>query len=455
MDRVSLDIASLHAFYGKGGSPRAVFDMLSAWRAALGDDGIYIHLSPPAEIDAALAALPAFDPLAYPLWGVPFAVKDNIDVAGSPTTAACPAYSYSPHEDAPVVARLKAAGAIVTGKTNLDQFATGLVGVRSPYPIPRNAFDAKIVPGGSSSGSAVAVAQGLASFSLGTDTAGSGRVPAGLNNLVGLKPSLGALSTRGVVPACRTLDCVSVFATTVTDARSVFDVAAGFDADDPYSRPVEQAQPLPLHVVGVPRKADRLFFGDSLMEAAFETALARLEPLGVALCEIDMSAFFEVARLLYEGPWVAERRAAVRAFMDAQPDAMHPVTRAILAKADGLSATDTFDALYRLAALKRRTEPVWQAIDALVVPTAPIAPTLADLEADPIGPNSRLGTYTNLVNLLDLAALAVPGPFRADGFPAGITLIAPRGSDHRLAAFGARFFPGVGGRAAFPANEAA
>ncbi len=455
MDRGSLDIASLHAFYGKGGSPRAVFDLLSARQAALGDDGIYIHLSTSAEIDAALAALPAFDPLAYPLWGVPFAVKDNIDVAGCPTTAACPTYSYAPREDAPVVARLKAAGAIVTGKANLDQFATGLVGVRSPYPIPRNAFDAKIVPGGSSSGSAIAVAQGLASFSLGTDTAGSGRVPAGLNNLVGLKPSLGALSTRGVVPACRTLDCVSVFATTVTDARIVFDVAAGFDADDPYSRPVAQAEPRPLRVIGVPRKADRMFFGDSLMEAVFEAALAQIEPLGVTLREIDMSAFFEVARLLYEGPWVAERRAAVRAFMDTQPDAMHPVTRAILAKADGLSATDTFEALYRLAALKRRTEPVWQAIDALVVPTAPIAPTLADLEADPIGPNSRLGTYTNFVNLLDLAALAVPGPFRADGFPAGITLIAPRGSDHRLAAFGARFFPGVGGRAAIPANEAA
>lgn len=455
MDRVSLDIASLHAFYGKGGSPRAVFEMLSERQAALGDDGIYIHPPPPAEIDATLAALPAFDPLVFPLWGVPFAVKDNIDVAGSPTTAACPAYSYMPREDAPAVARLKAAGAIVTGKTNLDQFATGLVGVRSPYPIPRNAFDAKIVPGGSSSGSAVAVAQGLASFSLGTDTAGSGRVPAGLNNLVGLKPSLGALSTRGVVPACRTLDCISVFATTVADARTVFDVAASFDADDPYSRPVEQVEPRPLRVVGVPRKADRLFFGDSLMEAAFEAALAQIEPLGVVLHEIDMSTFFEVARLLYEGPWVAERRAAVRAFMDAQPDAMHAVTRAILAKADGLSATDTFEALYRLATLKRRTEPVWQEIDALVVPTAPIAPTLADLAADPIGPNSRLGTYTNFVNLLDLAALAVPGPFRADGFPAGITLIAPRGSDHRLAAFGARFFPGFGGRAAFPANEAA
>ena len=461
MDVVSLDISALHAFYREGGSPRAVFAALAARHTALDDPGIFIHRAGAAEIDAAIAALPAFDPLAFPLWGVPFAVKDNIDVAGSPTTAACPAYSYTPEDDAPVVARLKAAGGIVVGKTNLDQFATGLVGVRSPYPIPRNAFDPAIVPGGSSSGSAVAVAQGLASFSLGTDTAGSGRVPAGLNNLVGLKPSLGGLSTRGVVPACRTLDCVSIFATTVADARVVFDVAAGLDAEDPYSRPLDGGVDAPLRVIGVPRKADRLFFGDGLMEAAFEAALARLEPLGVVLREVDMSGFFEVARLLYEGPWVAERRAAVRTFMDARPEAMHPVTHAILAKADGISATDTFEALYRLAALKRRTETVWRdsntetGIDALVVPTAPLAPKLADLEADPILPNSRLGTYTNFVNLLDLAALAVPGPFRTDGFPAGITLIAPRGSDHRLATFGARFFPGVGGRAALPANEAA
>lgn len=455
MDVVSLDIPALHTFYREGGSPRAVFAVLAARHEGLGDPGIFIHRAGAAEIDAAIAALPAFNPLVFPLWGVPFAVKDNIDVAGSPTTAACPAFSYLPEEDAPVVARLRAAGAIVVGKANLDQFATGLVGVRSPYPIPRNAFDPAIVPGGSSSGSAVAVARGLASFSLGTDTAGSGRVPAGLNNLVGLKPSLGALSTRGVVPACRTLDCVSIFATTVADARAVFDVAAGFDAEDPYSRPLDGDVAAPLRTVGVPRKADRLFFGDTLMEAAFEAALARLEPLGVTLREIDMSGFFEVARLLYEGPWVAERRAAVRGFMDARPEAMHPVTRAILAKADGISATETFEALYRLAALKRRMEPVWQTIDALVVPTAPLAPSLADLEADPLLPNSRLGTYTNFVNLLDLAALAVPGPFRTDGFPAGITLIAPRGSDHRLADFGCRFFPGIGGRAAHFANEAA
>ena len=329
------------------------------------------------------------------------------------------------------------------------------MGVRTPYPVPKNAFDPARVPGGSSSGSAVAVAQGLVSFALGTDTAGSGRVPAGLNNLVGLKPSLGAVSTRGVVPACRTLDCVSIFATTVEDAGTVFDVIAKFDVEDPYSRPLEQAPRRTARVVGVPRREDRLFFGDSVMEAAFEASLHQLAALGVTLREVDMSGFFEVARLLYEGPWVAERRAAIRIFMDTSPGAMHPVTHAILAKADTISATDTFEALYRLATLKRKTEPVWQQIDALVVPTAPIAPTLAELVADPIGPNSKLGTYTNFVNLLDLAAIAVPGPFRADGFPAGITFVAPGGNDHRLAALAARFFPGIGGRAGHLSCEAA
>ncbi len=447
------DIASLHLGYRAGLTPDAIIAAVYARLRAIGDPGIFIHLVAEAEALAAARALPAFDAGRHPLWGVPFAVKDNIDVSGLPTTAACPDFAYTPTEHAPVVARILAAGGILIGKTNLDQFATGLVGVRTPYPVPKNAFEPARVPGGSSSGSAVAVAQGIVAFALGTDTAGSGRVPAGLNNLVGLKPTLGALSTRGVVPACRTLDCVSIFALTVADARAVFDITAGYDAEDPYSRDVPQQALVPIRVIGVPRREDRLFFGDTLMEAAFETALAQLDTLGVETREIDMSGFFEVARLLYEGPWVAERRAAIRAFMDAHPEAMHPVTQAILAKADGISATDTFEALYRLAALKRQTEAVWRkfnlenGIDALVVPTAPIAPTLAELAADPIGPNSRLGTYTNFVNLLDLAALAVPGPFRSDGFPAGITLIASSGTDRRLADFGARFFPGIGGKA--------
>lgn len=449
-----LDRETLHAAYAAGQDPAAILRGIHARLAALDDPGIFIDLVPLDEAVAAARALPPMDLSRYPLWGLPFAIKDNIDLAGRPTTAACPDFTYVPTEDAAVVARLKAAGALPLGKTNLDQFATGLVGVRTPYPVPRNVFDAARVPGGSSSGSAVAVAQGLASFALGTDTAGSGRVPAGLNNLVGLKPSLGALSTRGVVPACRTLDCVSIFALGVADARIVFECAAGYDPLDPYSRAAAEP-PTAIRRIGIPRREDRLFFGDDQQEEAFAAALIRLESLGVRPVEIDMSDFFAVARLLYEGPWVAERRAAIRQFMDSRPDALNPVTRAIIEKADAISATDTFEAMYRLAALRRQTEPVWQEIDALMVPTAPIAPTLAELEADPIGPNSRLGTYTNFVNLLDLAALAVPGPFRADGFPAGVTFIGPRGADLPLAALGGTFFPGLGGTAGRIDNEAA
>jgi allophanate hydrolase len=319
------------------------------------------------------------------------------------------------------------------------------VGVRTPYPVPRNAFDPLRVPGGSSSGSAVAVARGFASFALGTDTAGSGRVPAGLNNLVGLKPSLGALSTRGVVPACRTLDCVSVFALSVDDARAVFDVGNAFDPVDPYARALPAAGE-PVAAFAVPRPQDLLFFGDESMAAAWAAARVRLDGLGLPIRELDMTPFFAVARLLYEGPWVAERRAAVGRFMDERPDAMHPTTRAILAGADRHSAVDAFRAFYRLAELRRDCEAALAGVDALVVPTAPIFPTLAELAADPIGPNSRLGTYTNFVNLLDLAAIAAPGPFRRDGLPAGVTFIGRAGADHALAAIARRFFPGVGGQ---------
>ena len=444
---VSLDLSTLEAAYQSGLTPGMVLRQIHARLAVLDDPAIFIDLIPLSEALVFARALPPRDLAKYPLWGIPFAIKDNIDLAGRPTTAACPDFASLAEEDAAVVSRLKAAGAMPIGKTNLDQFATGLVGVRSPYGVPRNAFDSDIVPGGSSSGSAIAVAQGVASFSLGTDTAGSGRVPAGLNNLIGLKPSLGALSTRGVLPACRTLDCVSIFALTVGDARKVFDVAAGYDAADPYSRPLAPDHAAPMRRIGVPRREDRLFFGDASMEAAFHAALGHLATLGTEIVDIEMKDFFAVAQLLYEGPWVAERRAAIRNFMDTNPDALYPVTRAIIGKADTISATDTFEAMYRLAELRRKTEAIWPHIDAMMVPTAPLAPTLADLAADPITPNSRLGTYTNFVNLLDLAALAVPGPFRNDGFPAGVTFIAPRDTDHRLTDFGARFFSGIGGRA--------
>lgn len=445
MPDTPLTIAALHARYAAGESPLAILDAVEAAIADLGDPGVFLARPTPEAIRAAAAALPPFDPAAHPLWGVPFAVKDNIDVAGLPTTAACPAFAYMPDTTAPVVERLLRAGAILVGKTNLDQFATGLVGVRTPHPVPRNAFDPTRVPGGSSSGSAVAVAQNLCAFALGTDTAGSGRVPAGLNNLVGLKPSLGALSTRGVVPACRSLDCVSVFALSVPDARRVFDVARGFDPQDPFSRPLEPAASTPIATVAVPRPEDLHTFGDDAAAAAWEAGVARLRGLGLAVVEAEIAPLVACARLLYDGPWVAERRVAVGAFLDAHGEAMHPVTRAIVAGADRYSAVDAFEGLYALKGYARVAEALFARVDALAVPTAPLFPTLADLEADPIGPNSRLGTYTNFVNLLDLAALAVPGPIRPDGLPAGTTLVAPRGHDHRLADLGVRLFPGAGG----------
>jgi allophanate hydrolase len=446
MSDVSFDLASLHAFYAGGGEIAQVLRLAYARHAAASDPGIFISMVPEAEAQAAALKLGGFDPVAKPLWGVPFAVKDNIDVAGMQTTVACPDYAYAPHDSAPVVRALLDAGAILIGKTNLDQFATGLVGVRTPYPVPKNPFDPSRIPGGSSSGSAVATARGIVSFALGTDTAGSGRIPAALNNLVGLKPSLGAISTRGVVPACRTLDCVSIFALRVTDARAIFDCIAFYDAQDAYSRPLQTSTGA-VAKLGVPRPQDRLFFGDAHAEAAFSRALEEISKLGLPMIEIDMGDFFAVARLLYEGPWVAERHAAIRAFMADKPDALHPVTSQIISGAARYSATDAFEAFYALEGLRRKTSAIWSGIDALVLPGAPIAPTVAELQQDPILPNSRLGVYTNFVNLLDLCALALPGPFRDDGMPAGTMLTAPRGMDHALTDIGQKIFNATGGTA--------
>jgi allophanate hydrolase len=374
-----------------------------------------------------------------PLFGVPVAVKDNIDVAGLPTTAACPAFAYTPKEDATCVARLKRAGAIVIGKTNLDQFATGLVGVRTPYGIARNLFDPALIPGGSSSGSAIAVAAGLVPLALGTDTAGSGRVPAGLGNIVGLKPSLGLVSTAGVVPACRTLDCVSVLALTVDDAFAALAAIAGPDAADPYSR-ARRLGALPRGLrLGVPMPGQRLFFGDEASAAAYDAALARLARLGAAIVEFDMEPFYQAARLLYEGPWVAERYLAARAVIASAPEAMHPVTRQIILGGAKPSAADAFAAFYELEALRRVRDHAFRSFDAMALPTVPTVYTVEAVLADPITPNSRLGTYTNFVNLLDLCALSVPASMRADGTPFGITLVAPAGEDAALAAIGRAF----------------
>ena len=429
-------LAALREAYAAGVTPAEVMAEVLARLEAVRDPAIFIHLASAKDLAAAAAALGSFDP-DRPLWGIPFAVKDNIDVAGMPTTAACPDYAYHADRDAFVVARLRAAGAIPVGKTNLDQFATGLVGVRSPYGVPRNALDAEIVPGGSSSGSAVVVAHGIVPFALGTDTAGSGRVPAALNGIVGLKPSLGALSASGVVPACRTLDTISIFALTVADAHDVFRTASAFDPADAYSRPMPSAAmpaPAPAPRITAPDASSLVFFGDDVQAADFEATLTTLAEGGARIDRVDFTPFYDVAQMLYDGAWIAERYAAIEDMMRNRPDAVHPVTRAIIAKAETQSAVDAFNGFYRLADLRRACAPILDAADMLCVPTIPTFATCAELAADPVTPNSNLGTYTNFVNLLDLCAMAVPTGARSDGRPGGVTLIAPAGQDGAIAA---------------------
>ena len=406
------------------------------------DPAVFISLRDEKDALAEAEALSGKDAATLPLYGIPVAVKDNIDVAGLPTTAACPAFAYSPAHDATAVARLRAAGAIVIGKTNLDQFATGLVGVRSPYGIPNNPLRGDLIPGGSSSGSAVAVSAGLVPLSLGTDTAGSGRVPAMLNNIVGLKPSLGLISTAGLVPACRTLDCISVFALTVDDAITALQAAAAPDRADPYSRdrPLAQLSGLPDGLkLGVPRNGQLIFFGDKVSEQAYADALKRWTALGATLVEFDLEPFYETARLLYEGPWVTERYLVIRDLLASSPEAIHPVTREITLPGARITAAETFAALYRLQALKRVAERTFAELDAIVLPTAPTAYSTAQVLANPIELNSRLGTYTNFVNLLDLCGLALPAAMRSDDIPFGITLLAPGGKDALLASIGRLF----------------
>ena len=446
-DVLRLDIVSLARGYDEGTTtPEAVISELLRRIEARGADGVWITVAPRATLVAAAHAVERRRAAGehLPLYGIPFAVKDNIDVAGLPTTAACPAFAYTPSVHARVVARLIDAGAIPIGKTNLDQFATGLVGVRSPYGIPRNPFDPSFITGGSSSGSAVAVAVGLCSFALGTDTAGSGRVPAAFNNIVGLKPSRGVLSTTGVVPACRSLDCVSVFALTCGDAARVAEVAAGYDADDPYARPDAGAfsfapQPTPPHFrFALPDEASLDFRGDERARGAFEAALAKLAGLGGEATPVDFTPFRTAAALLYDGPFVAQRLEAAGRLLAEQPDALLPPIRAILEGATRCTAQAAFDAEARLQLLRRQARATLAGFAFLLVPSAPTIYRIDEVEAEPLALNATLGTYVNFVNLLDLTGLAVPGGFRDDGLPAGVTLIGVPGTEGQLAGFGAR-----------------
>ncbi|MDO9031366.1 MAG: allophanate hydrolase [Hydrogenophaga sp.] len=445
LSTLSFDIANLQAAYASGVTVRAV--IAEAMRRCASDTHhAFIHRLTDAEIEPFLARLDGVDPGSLPLYGVPFAIKDNIDLAHIPTTAGCPEFAYTPGESAFLIQQLVAAGAVPLGKTNLDQFATGLNGTRSPYGACQNAFNPAFVSGGSSSGSAVSVAKGWVSFSLGTDTAGSGRVPASFNNLVGLKPSIGLLSGTGVVPACRSVDTVSIFALTAADAQAVLAVAAAHDEADAFSRKAEafgvdfSAGPFRF---GVPRPQDLNFFGNTAAPELFEASIERLKALGGTPVEVDLTPFLEAARLLYEGPWVAERYVAIKDFIDAQPEAVFPPVRTIIEGGRNKTAADAFAASYRLKALKRVCDAVWKDIDCLLTPTAGTIYRIAEMQADPIRLNSNLGYYTNFMNLLDYSAVAVPAGMltsgAAAGLPWGVTLGAPAHKDVPLLRLADRF----------------
>ena len=430
-----LEISALHAGYRAGiFTPVELVTLLLARIDTYPDKAVFISRPDNASVIAQAAALNLADIDNLPLFGIPFAVKDNIDVAGLPTTAACPAFTYSPAEDAITVARLRAAGAIVLGKTNLDQFATGLNGTRSPYGAPRSVFNADYISGGSSSGSAVAVAAGLAVFALGTDTAGSGRVPASINNIIGLKPSIGRLPATGMVPACKSLDCISIFANSAADALTVLRAGEGFDADDAYSRPAREISLPAQPRAGILAPADREFYGNTEAAAVYEAVLSQATALGWELVEINYTPLREIAAMLYGSAFAAERVAAIGPFFAQHPDAVDPAVRTILENAAKFSAADLFADMHRLAALKILARAELDKADILLLPTAPTSFTVAQMLADPLGANAKLGLYTNFVNFLDLAAIALPAGFGPSGMAFGVTLISPAFTDNALAA---------------------
>jgi allophanate hydrolase len=431
-----LTIASIRNAYAKGATPLDLAEEIITRRHAASDPAIFILPVADDALRVAARDLMA-GPRDLPLWGIPYVAKDNIDVAGLPTTAGCPAYAYDPAVDATVIARLRGAGALLVGKTNLDQFATGLNGTRSPFGAPRSVFNADYVSGGSSSGSAVAVASGLASFGLGTDTAGSGRVPAAFNNLVGIKPTPGLVPNTGVVPACRSVDVVTVFAGCVADGVAVRAVMDGVDAGDGFTRAAQPVGIRPAPRIGVLAGDEREFYGNTGVEALYDAAIARAAALGATIVPFDYAPFREAAALLYDGPWVAERLAAVHDFYASNAADFDPTVGAIIGAAGRYSAVDAFNGRYRLEELRAQVAPVWDAVDFLLLPTSPTIYTVADMLADPVTKNSHFGRYTNFANLLGYAAIAVPAGITPDGLPGGVTLIGPAFSDDGLAPFAA------------------
>ncbi len=425
-----LEIPTLRAAFAAGLGPVTLIETLYARIATWPDPAVFISLVPR---ETALAQARAVDP-ALPLAGIPYVVKDNIDVAGMQTTAACPDFAYTAQADATCVVRLRAAGAILLGKTNLDQFATGLNGTRSPFGAPRCVFHADYISGGSSSGSAVAVAAGLAAFALGTDTAGSGRVPAACNNIIGLKPSIGLIPTTGVVPACKSLDCVALFANSAADALAVLEVAQGFDAADAYSRRPHAQALSSVPKLGVLAAHDQDFAGDGEAAALYAAAVQQAASLGWAVQTIDYAPFRDIAALLYDGAFVAERLAALETFHDSHAASIEPTVRGIIGGAKRFSAADAFRDIYRVQGLRHAAKAELGRVDALLLPTTPTIFTVAQMREQPVAHNSTLGRYTNFVNLLDLAAIALPAGFRTNGLPFGVSLIGQAFSEASLAA---------------------
>ncbi len=444
-DDISLDLGALRTAYDRGTlTPTTVVDVVLRRIAAQGDDGVWISRVPDEQAMERAEELESLDEEARrrsTLYGIPFAVKDCIDVAAMQTTAACPAFAYTAQRSATVVELLLAAGAILIGKTNLDQFQSGLVGTRTPYGIARNPFNSRYIPGGSSSGSAVSVSTGLVSFALGTDVAGSGRVPAAFNNVIGLKPSRGLISAARCVPAARSLDCISIFSLTAEDALAVLRVAAAPDPLYPFSRAAQLGEPKVRDQFrfAVPGSGDLEFFGNAEWQAIYEEGVERLRAMGGEAVEIEFAPFRSVSELLYGGPLVAERLAGIRTFVAEHPDAMHPVTRQIIEGGARHLGVDVFDALHHLQELRARTLKTWEVADFLFLPTTGTIYTIAEVEAEPIQLNANLGLFTNFVNLLDLCAIAVPGGFDSVGLPVGTTLIAPCFNEMLLIDIGGEF----------------
>jgi allophanate hydrolase len=450
LESMGIDALS-KAFSGGRLDPLQVLEKVQKRIHAYADKAVWIELCSDEEMRGQLAVATKRKQkgIAQPLFGIPFAIKDNIDLAGHQTTSGCPAFAYRAEHSATVVKKLCDAGAIAVGKTNMDQFATGLVGTRSPYGTCRNTFDSAYISGGSSSGSAVAVAAGLVSFALGTDTAGSGRVPAAFNNIVGLKPSRGLISNRGLVPACRSLDCISIFALSCQDAQLALTVAEGDDSEDPYSR--EKDDYCTEGVIsdrkfrfGVPRAADLQFFGDDEARGLYEESIRRLTSIGGVAVEIDYTPFVDAAKLLYAGPWVAERYLATKKLMDERPEEILPVTRSIISRGATMLAADAFVGMYELERCRKAAGVQWKQMDVMLLPTTGTIYRIDQVEKDPIGLNTNLGYYTNFVNLLDLCGVAVPAGFRSNGLPFGVSLIAPAGLDTALLHLGARLHATLG-----------